>query len=211
MTRQTNMERVLLKEIIPLMDMEKVEARLKEMREYYGKRPEWARHLQKYEKPNIELIIDYTDQPSYRWFIQLSWNSNRIFSFCLGPYPACCAMQMFYDFYIDNQSKMIPVENIGKILDLFFRNISPKVGGWATRRIIAMMVSHGEMSTHINHQFDEKIVSDGRVNYFEYYDYFKKQKKCHEKLMWNQNTGNVIHELEVLFDPEQFPQRSPLF
>lgn len=204
MTRRTEWEETLLPMILPFIDQKKAQDRVDEVCKCYldAGHPEHEKLLR--AAPIIEFSIDINN---YSLLVSLTVARENALAFYLEPYPACCAIQMFHHFQCS--TTYVTEENLHKILDIIFQNVAPKIGHWASRRLQVMMVSRNPKfeDEQKDHQFGE-VTASLEPNYPELYRYFKKQKKCNETLMWNKNTGNIIHELEVLFDTEKFDRRS---
>lgn len=150
-----------------------------------------------------------TDERLHR-AITVFVGSRVLVRFYLAPYPCCCAMQQFYGF---SYGEYIPTlgwheATLHNLMDDLLEIICPLVGNWASRRLIVMMKEYRGEVYEKSPGFvfeDLKPVGNPSITYPGFYSYFLKQKKVNERLMWNANTGNIIHDMEVLFDQDKFP------
>lgn len=147
----------------------------------------------------------------------------KILSFTLRNYPSCCGLWMMHAF---NEHGYLPKEQYESIafviLDRIWEHMS--TGGatyWGSnRRLELIMVEqyhHRKESDWIEYQTAEGLFKEGdTVTYAKnrllknipnigkpidhqlFYEYFKTKHIINERLSYNANSGNVLHNLEVI-------------
>jgi hypothetical protein len=135
-------------------------------------------------------------------------------SFVLEPYPACCAILQLHHFRVNDNLNQFTQEKFHTIMDAMMKELPPEIGHWSSRRLVVMMKESrkeyalsydDEEDDRQEHQFEViSPIAKPAMGYPWFFEYFHKQKKVNTRLMWNANTGNIIHDMEVLFDPEEF-------
>lgn len=148
----------------------------------------------KYQKDDItgEYLISIT----------LPWLGN-VLRFRLNTTPACCAMSFMHSFIVMEPNPFTE-EEFNKILTAAFQDFNQN-GMLSSRRIILNMVECGRKSSDplkVMEPIDNPV-----IKYKPYWTYFHKNAaKVNTMLMPNSNTGNIIHHMEVLFDPSFFKE-----
>lgn len=123
--------------------------------------------------------------------------------FHIGPYPKCCGLKMFYNFMVSNR---IPQEVVNELLTAFFKENHSEVndsymplGG--CNRIEVVMVETGRrgMPEYTDMSVSIPPVDKPLMQYPQLWKFF--HECCtvtHDRLSYNANSGNILHNMEVL-------------
>lgn len=153
----------------------------------------------------------------------LQINLPKILSFSLRNYPSCCGLWMMHVFYEHGYLPKEQYESVAfVILDRIWEHMS--TGGatyWGSnRRLELIMVEqyhHRKDSDWIKYQTAEGLFKEGDkftsaknrllknipnigkpIDHQLFYEYFKTKHIINERLSYNANSGNVLHNLEVI-------------
>jgi hypothetical protein len=149
----------------------------------------------------FKIIINYPLDGVYDVTL-FNTNSNLI-RFRISRFPECCAMMQMHAF---SYASCLPYELVKSFLDTFFKNLE---GVWfENKRIVIAMVEQREDYLFSNKSawpvktyqemsaLDIPKIDNPVITYPYFYEYFKNQAKFQEQLMWNANSGYVIHLIE---------------
>lgn len=148
--------------------------------------------------------------------VGVKFSSRSVLGFTFQTYPSCCGLQMLHTFHARSGFNDIPLFN--KLMDAAFADaviaVFGRETGWNSRRIQIMMVerrSHNQETTRLincvqGHLAELKPIPGAQVDQHPIWEWAHSKKKVITTLMLNNNTNNVIHNMEVLFD-----RHEPLF
>lgn len=127
-----------------------------------------------------------------------------LLQFTLEYYPSCCGNRLFHTFKVSHHFSQ---EQLDEIMNTFFNEnkLNDKVEsshflGKANR--IEVMMVESRTATYHNRDIMQDIepVDDPKIMYKELWNFFHKYgKRVRTRLELNPNTGNVLHNMEVLF------------
>jgi hypothetical protein len=143
----------------------------------------------------IHLSEDRTyGELSVRVFIGFKGYCNLI-TFTLSYYPACCGSMLFHSFAV-NEDKVLQ-EQLDEIMDTFFKENLDNLRG--SGRIEVMMVER-RRDAERDPLADPQPVGNPKITYKTLWNFFHKYaKRVRTRLEVNKNTGNVLHNMEVIF------------
>lgn len=111
----------------------------------------------------------------------------------------CCAMCFLYDFYV---YKLDP-NLLKELMDAFLGNAT-KWTWFSSRRLIVNMVERRSQRT-VEDALDVVVPSENpNMAYKPLWDYFHQNARVQTILMPNNNGGNIIHHMEVVFPVNYF-------
>lgn len=130
--------------------------------------------------------------------------------FFVGNYPACCAMMQMYGF---GYMRGLQEDVVHEAMDVVFQQMLTDRMYFASKRLIVAMVDDavyerlprvpGSASRY--EAFKANLLTDfppavePQMRYSLFYSWFKKQQKCKSiNVMFNANTANMVHLLEVI-------------
>lgn len=131
--------------------------------------------------------------------------------FSLGYYPVCCGALMLYNFSASIVAKHVTQAQFNELMDAIFEVIystqkygEDNTGGFGptigSRRIITMMVEPGSRGQGFDRKSNipNEEVNPNRIWHKELYHYWLTQDKVNDRLMFNENSGNILHDMEVI-------------
>lgn len=127
-----------------------------------------------------------------------------LIQFTLEYYPSCCGNRLFHTFKVDQR---VTQEQMDEIMNTFFNENkytpSRETSGFLGKanRIEVMMVEM-RTDTYRNRDIMQDIepVENPNITYKTLWNFFHKYgKRVRTRLELNPNTGNVLHNMEVLF------------
>ncbi len=140
---------------------------------------------------------------------------DTVIKFQFASYPACCGVNLFHTFYCKSG---IPTDFFNDLMDCAMADVLCKYRGdhpqsaprWACWRIQVMMI---EPERHWTAEENALCNKDGQfmeipvrknpvIQYQPIYNWLHTKRKVVETLMFNLNSNNVIHNMEVMFDPK---------
>lgn len=132
---------------------------------------------------------------------------TSLLAFTISPYPACCGIRMLHTFRVKDS---FPPAILEEILNTFFANLNEAYLGKCRRLEIVMVEGRPGFATSLQRglqgyiekkHLDDNIrpVADPQISYKPLWDYFNKNAhKVNTRLMLNLNTGNILHNMEVI-------------
>lgn len=190
-----------------------VQSKIQGYATYYPQFKNWGTELfiRKDERSNIVFSLCITPdalEPHNHDF-NLQWHTAfKFMAFTVSPYPACCGLTMFHSFntYSDKMDDAYPIM-ISMLESIFNSNGAPSFfGGWGNRHVEIVMVDtrHHKSRKGAGGINDCKVpvieLDKLDVNYMLFLDYFRKNaKKITDVSFYNDNSGCLLHRLDVLF------------
>lgn len=117
-------------------------------------------------------------------------------------YPSCCALTILHNFYIAPNT--VP-KTASATIDICVRAVLPQVvGSFSCRRIQMMMVGsindteNKLVDVKDNNLVDWKLMRTPKVYHQPFYEWASSKAKMVNTLMFNRNTNNLIHNLEII-------------
>lgn len=168
----------------------------------------------------LRLIVKETDDESQK-YVSIDAEYTCLLKFKIGKYPECCAMMQFYAFFMNTALKQEVVDDWMQKLLVPLLNTCYWFN--SRRLMVAMVEENEEIDDIVNswHDVDDVVPGPtteeikakkaelllGKFNpkgvnrYEKFYHYFNKQKRCRTvDVMFNSNTNNLIHLIEVIFE-----------
>lgn len=130
--------------------------------------------------------------PGMGSLVTVQVTNNPVVSFYLMNYPACCGAKMIHHFACG----VFTVEQLEPILDRLIYELRDHGYLRTEERVIVMMVETGRGV----HTIDAEVqpVANPEMMYKPLWEYFHRQRKVNTRLMYNVNSGNVLHDMEVI-------------
>lgn len=137
---------------------------------------------------------------------------RQVGNFRVRRYPSCCGLYMFHDFHDNLYEFKPPDELIFPIIDYILVNMVGQDVFGKNYRFQVMMVENSTPDTEkrvINAASAQNTedfrtveipnIGNPQINHSLFYRYFTKHCKWHrDRIFYNTNSNNLIHELEVL-------------
>lgn len=131
--------------------------------------------------------------------------SYPLMRFTVEYYPACCGIRMFHTFSVNTR---VTQEQVDALLSAFFtenkygydeKYINRQLLG-KSNRIEVIMVEHRSLPGRLQVADAElEAVDDPHIDYKVLWNFFHKfAKKVNTRLMYNSNSGNILHNMEVV-------------
>lgn len=131
--------------------------------------------------------------------LSVNVSSALTMGFQIKAVESCCAMKFLYSFSVDAKTPEAE-KAVDEILNIYFKEMGPML---TSRRLIINMVEQ-RGTRHMDPFEVVEAVADPKIVFKPLWNYFHKYHKVNTMLMPNKNTGNIIHHMEVLFDPKFF-------
>jgi len=169
-------------------------------------------------RPNIKYDNNNGNYQVSLYMYTEETNLCHVSNFYINPFPGCCTMMQLHSFSVNEG--IITQEQFNIYLETVLKLILPTTMHFATGRLMVAMVQSMHGVSVVTPE-GKKLTQDNRIDYavtgtqpvplaekpiqYSYfYNYFQLQKKVNTTLMYNQNTGNIVHLLEVIFDRSKF-------
>lgn len=123
-----------------------------------------------------------------------------VLAFTLMQFPSCCAMGLLHGFRIGLNE---PEDKTHALLDIVLGALYSHVGGFHKNgRLVLTMIQKEPVAMKKGEEPVLKSPAESKdsIQHAHLFTYMHKQKKVNTSLMHNQNTGRIIHHMEVLFD-----------
>jgi hypothetical protein len=168
------------------------------------------RHFQHYDKERLVIGAWANDVPSSGTQISIGWEANPAICFYIRNYPACCGIMMLHHFRV---SDGIPEELVHRILDTFFKENyysgAAEYGETGTsgsyllgrsQRLEVVMVESRRLTSELKVATAEiPEVENPTIRYKSLWTFFHKYASVRSRLQYNENSGNILHNMEVVF------------
>jgi hypothetical protein len=159
-------------------------------------RTDYARAYKSHGLPYWSLTYD-----SRGYMVSFGTSSMHAIRVNFGYAFACCGLKQMYDFsYADGINEPL----LHELMDLILNDseITNFVTGSSHRLLVAAVEKAREKYDDEDGEFeldDIPAVANPRMKYPYIYTWCQKQRKCKTaSIMWNSNTCNLIHLLEVI-------------
>lgn len=119
--------------------------------------------------------------------------------FEIETYPYCCGMKQLNGF---SYSEIVGLADIAEELIHTFISAcvqTLRAMDWMTsRRLILNMVENGRRSREDPVTYDPQPIENPSIQFPRFFTWAKKQPRFRESLMYNANSNNIIHHIEVI-------------
>lgn len=163
---------------------------------------EWDRYDEK--RYPVHVTLKGNSDGSYQ--VVLGFQSvGGVLYFTLAPYPACCGIRMFHSFRV---VETIPQDFVDDFMNAFVATFDAWNLLGAAKRFEVIMVEvgrHGNLSAvqrraYLDASRECPVTENPTIQYPQFYNYFHKHAKLvRTRLQMNTNSGNILHNMEVIF------------
>jgi hypothetical protein len=130
---------------------------------------------------------------------QWTFNLPGRFNFVLMYYPACCGAMIVHHFH-QSENFTASQENFNAVLDAIFEQFHD-IMWFRNRRILTVMVERDSSRIKDKNRFSEiPVIDNPEVDHPIFWKYWHSKAKVTDRLMYNENSTYILHELEVIIN-----------
>lgn len=121
----------------------------------------------------------------------------KLIQFTIGHYPSCCGSKLFHSFKVDPR---VSQEALDEIMQAFVKdNEHDRHGLFGTSRRIEVVMVERRPAAGRDPLAEVEPVENPNIEYKQLWNFFHKYaKRVRTRLEINANTGNVLHNMEVI-------------
>lgn len=163
------------------------------------------KHAIEIGRPLVQISIKIEKIKNCFYCHIITDSGYTIFRCHLSEFPSCCGTHIFHNFSYINilPSLSLPYDGIKEILDIFFNmavETVPYFDGNKRVQLIMAELSRAPFPNHFKSSDEIPKVKDVRIEYPHFYNYFKSSLKFSERLMYNNNSGRVLYDIEAVLE-----------
>jgi hypothetical protein len=166
-----------------------------------------ARGWDKYEAKTYPVYVTAKQSPDGSFMVMFGFKDlGSLLHFTVAQYPACCGIRMFHSFRV---SEDLTQEFVDDFMNAFIAAASVSQSSLgASKRIEVIMVEYGKylnlyaegLKAYFDATRECPITEKPNIQYQQLWNYFHKHAKLvRTRLQMNSNSGNILHNMEVIF------------